>query len=460
MLRIISIEFHKHPFFRNQKFDFTIQNDKSANTVIIAGENGNGKTKLIEFIFKALSASYSQHAIFLTSQQIIATIIVRPQENGVYNQEGKLIGVDYVKLEVVDSLSEGRATFIKDDNEVTIDTPYLRQITPLYSSVNINYSPRDTIGGVTTRKLDDEMSLGYVPNNDIAYDSIQLLVDINTQDNDDLARWVDAHENEVPPNTEKHIRIKRFTEAFSSIFQDKIKFKGIENNTKPIFSKNGTNIEITELSSGEKQIVFRGIQLLKNRGILEDMPVFIDEPELSMHPKWENLILNYYRSICSKNNIQSSQLFIVTHSEHILSSALNDEESCIIKMPENNEYPPEKFYWSGPGQILPTVTIGEIKYSIFGMYTIDFHISLYGALQSLTGKTSIDGENGIDGWLKSRGAPLKSSQYASHHYETLPTLIRNHIDHPDNEYNYSEKEFIQSTEFLIEQVKQVRSGRR
>ena len=61
----------------------------------------------------------------------------------------------------------------------------------------------------------------------------------------------------------------------------------------------------------------------------------IDEPELSLHPKWQQRIVDVYRKI-GKNN----QIIIATHSPHILGSVKkknimlldkNDDGEIIVK---------------------------------------------------------------------------------------------------------------------------------
>ena len=244
------------------------------------------------------------------------------------------------------------------------------------------------------------------------------------------------------------------------IFGNIIKYKGIKNNSIPIFEKNNNEIEISSLSSGEKQVIFRGVYLLRNKNSLKGVPVFIDEPEISMHPKWEEIIFEYYKNIFSEENIQTSQIFVATHSEHILSNVLNYNDSLVIKIKDNTT---QKFYKNGPGIILPTITLAEIKYSIFDLYTMDFHTLLYGYIQqnfvSDNNGQLIDNPNVLqtDEWLKNQNAPLKEyikqfSPTHTKHYETLPTYIRNCIDHPDDEHSYSNEELITSIEKMIEIV--------
>ena len=142
--------------------------------------------------------------------------------------------------------------------------------------------------------------------------------------------------------------------------------------------KNNQEIEISSLSSGEKQVIFRGVYLLRNKNSLKGVPAFIDEPELSMHPKWEEKIFEYYKNVFTDEKGQTSQMFIATHSEHILSNALNNDDALVIKIQNGFN---QRFFKDGPGIVLPTITLAEIKYSIFDLYTADFHTLLYGYIQ-------------------------------------------------------------------------------
>ncbi|MCB1158645.1 MAG: ATP-binding protein, partial [Leptospiraceae bacterium] len=72
-------------------------------------------------------------------------------------------------------------------------------------------------------------------------------------------------------------------------------------------------VDIEDLSSGEKQILFRFFYL-HSSGI-KDSIVMVDEPENSLHPKWQQKIVNLYRRLGPKN-----QVIFATHSPHIISS--------------------------------------------------------------------------------------------------------------------------------------------
>ena len=93
----------------------------------------------------------------------------------------------------------------------------------------------------------------------------------------------------------------------------------------PIFTNSsGDKFDINELSSGEKQLFLRtlAIRMLNP----ENSIILIDEPELSLHPKWQQRIVDVYRKI-GKNN----QIIIATHSPHILGSVRKENIMLLDK---------------------------------------------------------------------------------------------------------------------------------
>ena len=93
----------------------------------------------------------------------------------------------------------------------------------------------------------------------------------------------------------------------------------------PIFTNlSEDKFDINELSSGEKQLFLRtlAIRMLNP----ENSIILIDEPELSLHPKWQQRIVDVYRKI-GKNN----QIIIATHSPHILGSVRKENIMLLDK---------------------------------------------------------------------------------------------------------------------------------
>ena len=92
----------------------------------------------------------------------------------------------------------------------------------------------------------------------------------------------------------------------------------------------------------------------------------------------------------------------------------------------------------------------------FGVISTDYHIQLYGYLQNKTGTESSvkDCDYYISqSSLYKHDIHNKVSSYKKNTYKTLPTYIRNAIDHPSSTNNYTYEELKCSTELLIELCK-------
>ena len=150
-------------------------------------------------------------------------------------------------------------------------------------------------------------------------------------------------------------------------------------------------------------------------------------------------------------------MIIATHSEYVLRSALEDRDNVLIIVLSNDNGIVHSKNITAP-TILPTITSAETNYLAFGILSVDYHIELYGYLQNKTGNLSI---NSCDDYIIAQAALFnptlhsKTSSFTNMHghtitYQTLPTYIRNLIDHPDPIRNYTQGELKCSTELLIE----------
>ena len=107
----------------------------------------------------------------------------------------------------------------------------------------------------------------------------------------------------------------------------------IDYNKKEVLFKdnNGIEFDIDELSTGEKTLLSKVLYFYfkgyKNKVIL------IDEPELSLHPSWQNKVLKIYENFAKENNCQ---IIIATHSPHIIASAENNSIRFLVKDEEGN----------------------------------------------------------------------------------------------------------------------------
>ncbi|MGF1850643.1 ATP-binding protein [Vibrio satsumensis] len=107
-------------------------------------------------------------------------------------------------------------------------------------------------------------------------------------------------------------------------------YRLIENNlisvSKLCFLKNQNVIPFNEMSSGQICLLSSFSSISAN--IKNNSLIFIDEPELSLHPSWASKYIELLQTIFSKFN--DCHFIIATHSPHIVSRLPNDDAWVII----------------------------------------------------------------------------------------------------------------------------------
>ena len=173
-----------------------------------------------------------------------------------------------------------------------------------------------------------------------------------------IATRISKVANEEENLTMGQVRKKVFAEinGIFEILELDVKLSEIskDENSMPIFTdSSGKKFGINELSSGEKQLFLRtlAIKMLEP----ENSIIMIDEPELSLHPKWQQKIVDVYRKI-GRNN----QIILATHSPHILGSVekeniilLEKNENGIVKVKTGDEF--GNSYGQTTGRILEDI---------------------------------------------------------------------------------------------------------
>ena len=448
---IKKIKFYNDSILGNLELDFTKPDGNPYNTIIIAGENGTGKTSIFNKLAEFLSSGSFEpfENIIYTDKNNNDCKMLRSKTVG-DNIEGEPFLIEQTKKKAIYKA-------VNEDNIIKNNDADIRNYGCIYSRAKTGFHA-ERITSVTTEQL-DQSNVDIDSSDD--YTSIkQLLIDIDTIDN---SLWRNISRNPANKVTikqfDKSCGLSRFKNAFNNFF-DTIKFDYIDNENKQekniFFLKNKKKISIDNLSSGEKQIIFRGTQLLKNNNVINNGIILIDEPELSLHPKWQLKILNYYRNLFSiPKGKQTAQIIIATHSNFIIKSAVTDPNVLILVISENSKNKtctkvvPSSF-------VLNPTTSDEINYEAFGIDSAEYHIQLYGKLQNDNSLTEI---KATDTFIQSH-PKYDSSKYEKINdftnprnghvtrYFTLPSFVRNSIDHPSPTNTYTPEELHKSIVFL------------
>lgn len=315
MYKIKTICFQDHPILGNLSLDFCDQAGRAVDTVIFAGENGAGKSTL-------LTALYT----FISGKADFKVIVKYELDTA------EIAFGDATSRNLYDTLA-----MLRRDNslDAQVFTPSshldLRPMTGIYSDIEINFNAKD-VSSITSMVLDSAVESQRSTSN-LPTQINQLIIDIQALDDADIANAVRSNPEGRYLKGTIDERMSRFTNAFSRMF-DNLSFSRIVNEKKRktiLFQKNGIEIPIEALSSGEKQVVYRGCFLLKDVDALNGAFVFIDEPEISLHPTWQMKIMDYYKSIFTNTNgVQTSQLFVATHSPFIIHNDARKNDKVIV----------------------------------------------------------------------------------------------------------------------------------
>ena len=304
---------------------------KVLDLIVLAGINGSGKTRVLEsvldFFYKIEMFYKSQNKIELFYEEI---------ENESIKTAGN-IDVFYNELK-----NGAKGAFLSPK--------YLEIKKILKKFPKIIYVPTE-INFQKVQKAQTNFKKEYSFINIV--DSYEIK-DIPSY----IATRISKVANEEENLTMGQVRKKVFAEinGIFEILELDVKLSEIskDENSMPIFTdSSGKKFGINELSSGEKQLFLRtlAIKMLEP----ENSIIMIDEPELSLHPKWQQKIVDVYRKI-GRNN----QIILATHSPHILGSVekeniilLEKNENGIVEVKTGDEF--GNSYGQTTGRILKDI---------------------------------------------------------------------------------------------------------
>ena len=351
-MKIKNLHIEEYNGLENLNINFESEG-KVLDLIVLAGINGSGKTRVLESIrywFEMFRSKAVNVELFY-------------EEN---------------EREVLESLmnSEGLTEIEKEMQKEIEYTDCLRNI-KFYNydyrhnkTENRNYNSK--IISRSFEKLKIFPKIIYVPT-EINFEEIKK-AQTNLKKEYSFINIVDSYEikdipsyiatriskvaNEEEDLTMGQVRKKVFAEinGIFEILELDVKLSEIskDENSMPIFTdSSGKKFGINELSSGEKQLFLRtlAIKMLEP----ENSIIMIDEPELSLHPKWQQKIVDVYRKI-GRNN----QIILATHSPHILGSVekeniilLGKNENGIVKIKTGDEF--GNSYGQTTGRILEDI---------------------------------------------------------------------------------------------------------
>lgn len=311
-MKIKEINIKELKGFKDFKLSFE-KEDKVLDLVVLVGSNGTGKTTLLEAIKDFFGNKYVNYSNLEKSNVNLKIALNKTEKKGKAIADNKSGGYERHLWEFFVALRESK--YHQNNNSGT----YVNLVANnLENLPKIIYLPtRTNFNNINTR------STTLPKRNDFIN-----IVDSNVFD--DIPSYIATRKNYLA-NTNDNMTMKEINENLSNeinnifkILDLDVRFIGLSKDeiSTPMFTNlSGMEFDINALSSGEKQLFLRtlSIKMLEP----EDSIILIDEPEISLHPKWQQRIIEIYKKI-GKNN----QIIIATHSPHILGSV--DKESVFL----------------------------------------------------------------------------------------------------------------------------------
>jgi predicted ATP-binding protein involved in virulence len=300
-MKIAKIHIENHLILGDIDLNFTGPDGKTLDTIVIAGVNGTGKTTLLETIFDI--GSHGQNSFKDSYLEVDLTYLFRKRTiDSHYNASFKLDD-DRSKINLI--------------NEKFREIEEQKRPRVIYMPTEINFDK--------SRQINLEFY-----NKHVGF-RIRVEQDIITDIPSFIATLIN---NEVYKNpdlpTQKSIdKVCIKINSLFEILEIDARIVGLnpEGEKLPIFKNSaGKVFNIKELSSGEKQLFIRAMTLRMLNA--NNSIILIDEPEISMHPKWQQRIMKVYENIGENN-----QVIAATHSPHVVASV--PKESLKLLKREN-----------------------------------------------------------------------------------------------------------------------------
>lgn len=319
MPKIRKVHINGHPILGDLNLDFCGPNGRAVDTVILAGENGAGKSTIMGLLYDLVSGNsdalpFASVKVEFEEAEAVATLVFTFEKSGTHSM---------VRAAEEDS---DRKRWVGSD-----EFKAAHPMSAIYSDVDINFSAGQ-VSTVTSLTLDSEFK-SRKSSGDLPTKINQLLIDVQDLDDADVAYAVRSNPGRCLDELCVEERMPRFTHAFETMFDD-LRYDRVDNrdgHKEIVFKKHGREVPIGALSSGEKQIVYRGCFLLKDVNATKGAFVFIDEPEISLHPTWQQKVMDYYKAMFTDSlGRQTSQIFCVTHSPFIVHNDRRRDDKVIV----------------------------------------------------------------------------------------------------------------------------------
>lgn len=419
--------------------DLNIPNnsDEGTGLTLLVGENGCGKTSLLDAIALPL-LSYKADSFQITDlNDISEKCVIEVFSNSDFEYKGSMPRVTYKgkgfsftgglrstgSSSYLSSLIVSDQKFIRADGEtrpednkpdirVSVNNPWsgprFNKNDVLYLDKNRTYQTRiGTYNSTRFDRLMEDLDYQYIKAEDTPID----LSEIHTQ----LSEKV---ENEF---------LEQAIEKFKEISGIELTLKVLDQLTPHKKASlvqetsSGLNIQLESIGSGYEMIFSLIYSFFMSTQSRKDLIVLIDEPELHLHPKIQREFIQLLLEFS-----KTAQIVLTTHSPVLVKHLMENEKvKALVLTKEIDEVS-----ISDIGQRkLPYLSANEINYIAFNLATEEYHNELYEGLKDVHGAS--DGYKTFDNnfFVGLKGEPMDAPWMGNPNEVSKHTFIRNQIHH-------------------------------
>ncbi len=354
-MKIKKLVVKNYKVFDHLELDFTDKNGDVLDTIVLAGLNGSGKTTVLELLRDLIDGNTPQYLridsefrleMFFAKRNFFDSVTPKLDHNDAlyFSTHRNFEGYDILCFE-----------YAGDKKSVNI-FEYLGHVIEFLHENMWDFAIKKAIYFHTNEKQigDDKdirniIKTSFAVHSQLIRHSILFSIQQNVFSNPDTApRQIFTKQVDDLNKIFKNLNIK------SNLIQVSEKDLIFE-------SVNGHKIGFDDLSSGEKMLYFMGFTL--NQYNLKDALIMVDEPEDSLHPKWQQQIVRFFNNVGTNNQVilatHSPQIIASVHPESLFVLAINDETHRVeaINMAAEHKHS----YGVDPNRILSEIMGAPIR---------------------------------------------------------------------------------------------------
>ncbi len=431
--------------------------DEGSGLNLFVGENGCGKTSLLDAIALPLLSYKSENFELTDLNDINDKCFIEVYSDKDFDYKGSVPRVVYKgqgfaftgglrstgNSSYLSSLVVSDQRFIRADGEskpeddkpdirVSVNNPWsgprFNKNDVLYLDKNRTYQVRSgTYNSTRFDRIMEDFDYQYIKNEDTPLD----FTDIHKQ----LSEKVKNEFLEKAVEKFKDISGIKLT---LNVLDQIVPYKkaSLVNETS-----NGLNLQLDAIGSGYEMIFSLIYSFYLSTQSRKDLIILIDEPELHLHPKIQREFIKLLLEFS-----KTSQIILTTHSPILVKHLLENDKVKAFVLTKDSE---EVSISTVADRKLPYLSANEINYIAFNLATEEYHNELYEGLKDKYVGNDPSYKSFDNNYFVAEKGELKDSPWMGNPNEVSKhTFIRNQIHHRADNGVASYEELLNSIEKL------------